>query len=127
MPNRILSLHTTRSWDFLRVSPRNQNGILSTSRAGSGTIIGIMDTGSCEIIQLRMLYILLNRVLMELSFFILALITKISHVFYRNVAFHPIFFRNALHSPNTLQIVLKFLGFNTISIMSGMSMADLKT
>lgn len=45
VPNRILSLHTTRSWDFLHVNPYIRNGILTKSRAGSGAIIGVMDTG----------------------------------------------------------------------------------
>ena len=46
VPNRIFSLHTTRSWDFLHVNLHITNGILTKSRAGSGTIIGVMDTGN---------------------------------------------------------------------------------
>lgn len=45
VPNKILSLHTTRSWDFLRVQPHLVNGILSKSQSGVGTIIGVLDTG----------------------------------------------------------------------------------
>ncbi|XVE67048.1 hypothetical protein DITRI_Ditri08aG0128900 [Diplodiscus trichospermus] len=45
VPNRILSLHTTRSWDFLQVRPQIEDGILSKSHSGIGTIIGVMDTG----------------------------------------------------------------------------------
>ncbi|KAK6253739.1 hypothetical protein QUC31_015459 [Theobroma cacao] len=45
VPNRILSLHTTRSWDFLHVKPQIVDGILSRSHSGIGTIIGVMDTG----------------------------------------------------------------------------------
>ncbi|XP_015892327.1 subtilisin-like protease SBT3.9 isoform X1 [Ziziphus jujuba] len=45
IPNRIFSLCTTRSWDFLQVRPDIRNGILAQSRSGSGSIIGIMDTG----------------------------------------------------------------------------------
>ncbi|KAL5563111.1 hypothetical protein UlMin_032858 [Ulmus minor] len=45
VPNRILSLHTTRSWDFLQVYPYISTGIFTKSRSGSGTIIGVMDTG----------------------------------------------------------------------------------
>ncbi|XP_028767967.1 subtilisin-like protease SBT3.9 [Neltuma alba] len=45
IPNRILSLHTTRSWDFLSVKPDIVNGILSKCKSGKGTIIGILDTG----------------------------------------------------------------------------------
>lgn len=45
VPNKILSLHTTRSWDFLQVKPQVANGILSKSSSGSGSIIGVIDTG----------------------------------------------------------------------------------
>ncbi|KAA8536048.1 hypothetical protein F0562_028526 [Nyssa sinensis] len=45
VPNRILSLHTTRSWDFLKVKPYVVNGILSKGQSGVGSIIGVMDTG----------------------------------------------------------------------------------
>lgn len=45
VPNRILSLHTTRSWDFLKVKPQMVDGILSKSHSGIGSIIGVMDTG----------------------------------------------------------------------------------
>ncbi|PON47983.1 Subtilase [Parasponia andersonii] len=45
IPNSIFSVHTTRSWDFLQVNPCIADGILAKSRSGSGTIIGVMDTG----------------------------------------------------------------------------------
>ncbi|XP_062175918.1 subtilisin-like protease SBT3.9 [Alnus glutinosa] len=45
VPNRILSLQTTRSWDFLQVKPQIVQGILSRGHSGLGTIIGVMDTG----------------------------------------------------------------------------------
>ncbi|GFY89720.1 subtilisin-like serine endopeptidase family protein [Actinidia rufa] len=45
VPNRILSVQTTRSWDFLQVRPHVVNGILSKGQSGVGSIIGIMDTG----------------------------------------------------------------------------------
>ena len=45
VPNRILSLQTTRSWDFLHVNPHSGTGILSKSLSGFGSIIGIIDTG----------------------------------------------------------------------------------
>ncbi|KAK9287447.1 hypothetical protein L1049_015868 [Liquidambar formosana] len=45
VPNRILSLQTTRSWDFLQVWPQLVNGILSKSQSGVGSIIGVLDTG----------------------------------------------------------------------------------
>ncbi|KAM3276990.1 hypothetical protein ACQJBY_045038 [Aegilops geniculata] len=45
--NRVLDLHTTRSWDFMRVnpSPSSGSGILSGSRFGEDSIIGVLDTG----------------------------------------------------------------------------------
>ncbi|CAK7329616.1 unnamed protein product [Dovyalis caffra] len=43
--NRILSSHTTRSWDFLHFKPQTVDGILSKGHSGVGSIIGIMDTG----------------------------------------------------------------------------------
>ncbi|XAR72774.1 Tripeptidyl-peptidase II [Bertholletia excelsa] len=45
IPNRILSLQTTRSWDFLQVKPQLINGILSRGQSGCGSIIGVLDTG----------------------------------------------------------------------------------
>eukprot|EP00257_Ricinus_communis_P024618 XP_025012032.1 subtilisin-like protease SBT3.6 isoform X2 [Ricinus communis] len=43
--NKILDLHTTRSWDFLQVKPQIWNGILSKGHFGSGSIVGVLDTG----------------------------------------------------------------------------------
>lgn len=45
IPNRVHNLHTTRSWNFLQVNSHISNGILSRSQSGSGSIIGIIDTG----------------------------------------------------------------------------------
>ncbi|XP_058735117.1 subtilisin-like protease SBT3.5 isoform X2 [Vicia villosa] len=45
IPNKILSLHTTRSWDFLHVKQDIVTGVLSRAQSGKGTIIGIIDTG----------------------------------------------------------------------------------
>ncbi|XP_006829160.2 subtilisin-like protease SBT3.9 [Amborella trichopoda] len=45
MPNRILNIQTTRSWDFLHMNPISMHGLLSESRFGQGSIIGILDTG----------------------------------------------------------------------------------
>ncbi|XP_068645578.1 subtilisin-like protease SBT3.5 isoform X2 [Aristolochia californica] len=45
VPNQIFSLHTTRSWDFLKLGLNSRVGILSESQAGGSSIIGIMDTG----------------------------------------------------------------------------------
>ncbi|XP_057965306.1 subtilisin-like protease SBT3.5 [Malania oleifera] len=44
-PNRMLKLHTTRSWDFLHVKSQLTNGILRKSNFGAGVIIGFLDTG----------------------------------------------------------------------------------
>ncbi|XP_057972828.1 subtilisin-like protease SBT3.9 [Malania oleifera] len=43
--SRILSLHTTRSWDFLQGKPQVASGIFNKSHNGNGSIIGILDTG----------------------------------------------------------------------------------
>uniref|UniRef100_A0A1D1XBY5 Subtilisin-like protease SDD1 n=1 Tax=Anthurium amnicola TaxID=1678845 RepID=A0A1D1XBY5_9ARAE len=45
VPNHILNLHTTRSWDFLQLDPTPMTGLLSKSRSGEGSIIGLLDTG----------------------------------------------------------------------------------
>lgn len=45
VPNRILDLHTTRSWDFLHLESNLPDGIISMSRSGDGSIIGVIDTG----------------------------------------------------------------------------------
>ncbi|CAJ2679378.1 subtilisin-like protease SBT3.7 [Trifolium pratense] len=45
IPNKILSLHTTRSWDFLRLKQDIVTGVLSRSQSGRSTIIGIIDSG----------------------------------------------------------------------------------
>ncbi|XP_077248383.1 subtilisin-like protease SBT3.9 isoform X2 [Tasmannia lanceolata] len=42
-PNRIHKLHTTRSWDFLGL--QSNSHLLSDSKMGEGTIIGVIDTG----------------------------------------------------------------------------------
>ncbi|XP_057952932.1 subtilisin-like protease SBT3.9, partial [Malania oleifera] len=43
--SRNFSIHTTRSWDFLQVKSQVANGILNKSHNGSGSIIGMLDTG----------------------------------------------------------------------------------
>lgn len=48
IPNKILNLQTTRSWDFLQVKSYLANGILSEGQSGMGTIIGVLDTGWCR-------------------------------------------------------------------------------
>ena len=49
--NRVLDLHTTRSWDFMRVKPAPSVGILSESRFGEDSIIGVLDTGEIDFSQ----------------------------------------------------------------------------
>lgn len=46
IPNRLHKMQTTRSWDYLQLSPRLQNSLLQKSRMGNGAIIGLLDTGS---------------------------------------------------------------------------------
>jgi hypothetical protein len=41
----VLDLHTTRTWDFMQVNPSTSGGILSESRFGEDSIIGVLDTG----------------------------------------------------------------------------------
>lgn len=48
VPNRVLRVQTTRSWDFLRVKSQLIDGILSKAHHGAGTTIGIIDTGICS-------------------------------------------------------------------------------
>ncbi|XP_027355421.1 subtilisin-like protease SBT3.5 [Abrus precatorius] len=45
IPNKILSLHTTRSWDFLHVKQDIVTGVLTRGQSGRGTIVGVIDTG----------------------------------------------------------------------------------
>ncbi|XP_043693869.1 subtilisin-like protease SBT3.9 [Telopea speciosissima] len=46
-PNRIHKVHTTRSWDFLRLSPlpNSKSNLLTKAHMGDGTIIGVIDSG----------------------------------------------------------------------------------
>ncbi|KAL6656379.1 hypothetical protein ACP70R_007205 [Stipagrostis hirtigluma subsp. patula] len=43
--NRVLDLHTTRTWDFMGLNPSPSAGILSESKFGEDSIIGVLDTG----------------------------------------------------------------------------------
>ncbi|KAB1215626.1 Subtilisin-like protease [Morella rubra] len=45
IPNSLLKLQTTRSWDFLGLSPHSSTNILHSSNMGDGVIIGVLDTG----------------------------------------------------------------------------------
>ncbi|TQD98978.1 hypothetical protein C1H46_015448 [Malus baccata] len=45
IPNRLHKLETTRSWDFLGLSPHSPSNILPKSNMGDGVIIGVLDTG----------------------------------------------------------------------------------
>ncbi|KAG7956099.1 hypothetical protein I3843_11G107800, partial [Carya illinoinensis] len=45
IPNSLHKLQTTRSWDFLGLSPQSPNNILHNSKMGDGVIIGVFDTG----------------------------------------------------------------------------------
>ncbi|KAL3539020.1 hypothetical protein ACH5RR_002386 [Cinchona calisaya] len=45
IPNKILRLHTTRSWDFLHLEPIVNEGILLRAQYGVGSVIGVFDSG----------------------------------------------------------------------------------
>ncbi|KAL5833213.1 hypothetical protein ACOSQ3_016887 [Xanthoceras sorbifolium] len=45
IPNRILKLHTTRSWEFIGLNSHSSDNLLTESNMGEGTIIGVIDTG----------------------------------------------------------------------------------
>ncbi|XP_050122871.1 subtilisin-like protease SBT3.4 isoform X1 [Malus sylvestris] len=45
IPNSLHKLETTRSWDFLGLSPHSPSNILPKSNMGDGVIIGVLDTG----------------------------------------------------------------------------------
>ncbi|KAL8552911.1 hypothetical protein ACS0TY_001550 [Phlomoides rotata] len=45
IPNSLYKLQTTRSWDYLGLSPQTPNNILSKTNMGDGVIIGVLDTG----------------------------------------------------------------------------------
>ncbi|KAI3469065.1 hypothetical protein Pfo_025728 [Paulownia fortunei] len=45
MPNSFYKLQTTRSWDYLGLSPQTPNNLLNKSNMGDGVIIGVLDTG----------------------------------------------------------------------------------
>ncbi|KAI9174181.1 hypothetical protein LWI28_013257 [Acer negundo] len=45
MPNQILKLHTTRSWEFIGLNSHSSDNLLTESNMGEGTIIGVIDTG----------------------------------------------------------------------------------
>lgn len=46
LPNVLYDLHTTRSWDFLGLSPSpSPSNLLQMSNLGDGIIIGVVDTG----------------------------------------------------------------------------------
>ncbi|XP_028954318.1 subtilisin-like protease SBT3.4 isoform X3 [Malus domestica] len=44
IPNSLHKLETTRSWDFLGLSPHSPSNILPKSNMGDGVIIGVLDT-----------------------------------------------------------------------------------
>ncbi|KAL6181749.1 hypothetical protein ACLB2K_048398 [Fragaria x ananassa] len=45
IPNQFHSLQTTRSWDYLGLSPNSPNNLLNDTNLGDGIIIGLLDTG----------------------------------------------------------------------------------
>ncbi|KAK4431261.1 Subtilisin-like protease SBT3.6 [Sesamum alatum] len=45
LPNRLYKMHTTRSWDYLGLSPYSTTNLLHDTNQGDGAIIGVVDTG----------------------------------------------------------------------------------
>lgn len=45
-PNSFYKLQTTRSWDFLGLSPQTPHNLLDKTNMGDGIIIGVLDTGN---------------------------------------------------------------------------------
>ncbi|XP_031259107.1 subtilisin-like protease SBT3.5 [Pistacia vera] len=45
IPNRIVKLHTTRSWEFIGLNYHSSKNLLTESNMGEGTIIGVIDSG----------------------------------------------------------------------------------
>ncbi|KAL0304482.1 UNVERIFIED_CONTAM: Subtilisin-like protease SBT3.5 [Sesamum radiatum] len=45
LPNRLYKMHTTRSWDYLGLSPYSTTNLLHDTNQGDGAIIGVFDTG----------------------------------------------------------------------------------
>ncbi|PON61124.1 Subtilase [Trema orientale] len=45
IPNHFYSLQTTRSWDYLGLSPQSPSNLLHDTNLGDGIIIGLLDTG----------------------------------------------------------------------------------
>ncbi|KAL2226884.1 UNVERIFIED_CONTAM: Subtilisin-like protease SBT3.6 [Sesamum indicum] len=45
LPNRLYKMHTTRSWDYLGLSPHSTTNLLHDTNQGDGAIIGVFDTG----------------------------------------------------------------------------------
>ncbi|PQM36115.1 subtilisin-like protease SBT3.5 [Prunus yedoensis var. nudiflora] len=45
MPSHFYSLQTTRSWDYLGLSPSSPTNLLHDTNCGDGIVIGLLDTG----------------------------------------------------------------------------------
>ncbi|KAL6177765.1 hypothetical protein ACLB2K_049287 [Fragaria x ananassa] len=55
IPNQFHSLQTTRSWDYLGLSPNSPNNLLKDTNLGDGIIIGLLDTVLETLIRQRSL------------------------------------------------------------------------
>lgn len=51
-PDSLYKLQTTRSWDYLGLSPQTPNNILDKTNMGDGIIIGVLDTGDIKAIYI---------------------------------------------------------------------------
>ena len=54
MPNNFYKLQTTRSWDYLGLSPRSPSNLLHKTNMGEDVILGIFDTGFILICDLHL-------------------------------------------------------------------------
>lgn len=45
IPNGIVKLHTTRSWEFIGLNFHSSGKLSTESNMGEGTIIGVIDSG----------------------------------------------------------------------------------
>eukprot|EP01018_Ginkgo_biloba_P020907 Gb_06524 [translate_table: standard] len=45
VPNKIINIHTTRTWEFLQLSLASPKGLLHDSKMGEDIIVGMIDTG----------------------------------------------------------------------------------
>jgi len=47
IPNTLYEMTTTRTWDYLGVSPGNSDSLLQKANMGYNVIVGVIDSGMC--------------------------------------------------------------------------------